>query len=38
MKKQTVVLVLVLAALLISAGIYVRSHGLSVTAFIDAHR
>ena len=38
MKTQTVLLVLVVAALLIGAGIYLSSHGISVTAFIDAHR
>jgi hypothetical protein len=37
-KKQTVFIVLVIAAILIATGIYIRSHGLSVSAFIDAHR
>lgn len=38
MKTQTIVLVVVIAVLLIAAGIFVRSHGLSMTALIDAHR
>ena len=38
MKKQTVFIVLAIAAILIATGIYIRSHGLSVSAFIDAHR
>jgi hypothetical protein len=37
-RKQTVFLVLFIAALLIATGVYIRSHGLSVSAFIDAHR
>jgi hypothetical protein len=38
MRTQTVLVVLVIAALLIGAGIYARSRGISVAAFIDAHR
>ena len=38
MKKQTALIVLVIAALLVTTGIYIKSHGLSMSAFIDAHR
>lgn len=38
MKKQTVLLVLVLAVLVMAAGLYVRRSGVSVTAIMDAHR
>jgi hypothetical protein len=38
MKNRTALIILIVAALLISAGLYARRHGIRVAAIVHGHR